>query len=286
MAIRRLRRKIIKFFFREQWSLLVCAPDGVILTHIIPPKNYIWADPFPVEYDKKTYIFIEQQTGYNNGALGYIELYPDLTHSDFIQILAKDYHLSFPYIFYMEREGGKTWYMIPESHENQTIDLYVASGFPHEWCHAMTLMHNVAAVDSAVFHHNGKWWLFTSIASKPMLLNQNFSIFYSDSFPSNTWTAHPQNPLCSDAGNSRMAGSVFRDESSGKLYRPAQSCVREYGECMHINEIETLNTISYKEKTVRTIFPERSLYAVGTHTINCSKTYMLRDIKTRRLRII
>jgi hypothetical protein len=286
VTIRRLKRKIIKFFFREQWSLLVCGLDGAILTHIVPPKNYIWADPFPVETDNKTYIFLEQQIGYNNGTLGYIELYPDLTHSDFIQILAKDYHLSFPHVFCMEQNDERVWYMVPESHENGTIDLYKADRFPCEWRYEMTLMNNVSAVDTAIFYYNKTWWLFTSIASESMPMNQSFSAFYSDSFPSNTWTPHPQNPLCVDAGNSRMAGTIFRDKGTGKLYRPAQSCIKEYGERMHINEIDTLELTSYKEKNVKTIFPERGLYAIGTHTINYSDTYMLRDIKTRRLRII
>jgi hypothetical protein len=281
MNLRRLKRKIIKTFFREQWSLLVCAPDGAILVHIVPPKNYIWADPFPVEYTTKTYIFIEQQIGYGNGTLGYIELYPDLTHSEFVPVLEKSYHLSFPHVFSMEHGGGTVWYMIPESHQNKTIDLYRAERFPDGWKHEMTLMENVDAVDSVVFRYAGKWWLFTSIGSETQPINGNLSAFYSDSFPSCAWTAHPRTPLCADAGNSRMAGGVFFDEEGGLPRRPAQSCVKEYGEKTHINEITALTPFSYNETKIKTILPERNLHAVCTHTINFSRNYMLRDIKTR-----
>jgi hypothetical protein len=290
----RLKRKIVKFFFKEQWSLLVCKPSGEILTRMVPPPGRIWADPFPVETGGKTYVFIEQQIGYGRGTLGYIELYPDLSYSEFTPILEKEYHLSFPYIFSLgngfprpgrDRAPGdqKTWYMIPESHENRTIDLYRALEFPGKWIYETTLMDNIAAVDSAVFFHNGKWWLFTGLGSEKGSLNSNLSAFYADTFPSRAWTPHPRNPLCSDPEKSRMAGAVYPDQR-GRLMRPAQSCVKEYGEKILINEISELSAETYREKTVKTISPEKKFRAVCTHTVNYSEHYLLRDIKTRTFR--
>jgi hypothetical protein len=200
--------------------------------------------------------------------------------------LEKDYHLSFPHIFSLYQNGQKIWYMIPESHENRTIDLYRAVTFPHEWKHEMTLMDDVEAVDSAVFFYNGKWWLFTGIATRDIPANRNLSVFYADIFLSSSWAPHPQNPICSSADNSRMAGAVFYNRDSGLLNRPAQSCVKEYGERTHINEITELSPVLYKERVIKTIYPERRLHAVCTHTINYSENYVLRDIKTRRLRVI
>jgi hypothetical protein len=265
---------------------LVCSLDGEILVHIKPPKNHIWADPFPVHDNDKTYIFVEQQVGYNNGTLGYIELYPDLSYSNFTPILEQKYHLSFPHVFSMEKNGKKTWYMTPESHENKTIDLYKSTDFPETWIHETTLINNVDAVDPVVFPHNGRWWLFTSIGSKAIPANQNLSVFYSDTFPSDVWIPHPQNPISRDPANSRMAGVVFINRETGILNRPAQSCIKEYGEKIHINEIIELSPVSYKERIIKTIYPERNLYAVCTHTINYSERYIVRDIKTRRLKIL
>ncbi|MDR3343227.1 MAG: hypothetical protein LBT14_10685 [Treponema sp.] len=279
----RIKRKIIRTFFREQWSLLVCDPTGNILTSIVPPKNCQWADPFPVDYTGKTYIFVEQQIGHGNGTLGVIELYPNLTHSDFIPILEKEYHLSFPNVFCLEQNDKIIWYMIPETHENETIDLYRSVDFPYQWIYEMTLMENVKAVDTTVFFHNLKWWLFTSIGTESISVNKNFSVFYSDTFPSKNWIPHPQNPVCSDLKNSRMAGSVFINKKNDRLNRPAQNCLKDYGKETNINEIVELNPVSYKEKVIKTIAPERDLHAVCTHTINFSKNYMLRDIKTRKL---
>jgi hypothetical protein len=280
----RIKRKLIRTFFYEQWSLLVCGHDGSILKSIVPPKDYQWADPFPVEYEGKTYIFIEQQISHENGTLGFIELYPDLTYSSFNQILEKKYHLSFPNVFCIKQNNQTIWYMIPETYKNKTIDLYKARDFPYAWSHEKTLMENIEAVDSTIFFYNSKWWLFTSIGSKVAPPNTNLSLFYSDTFPSNSWVPHPQNPLCSDLGNARMAGSVFFNKNTGLLNRPAQNCLKDYGRETNINEIIELNPDNYKEHIVKTLLPEHYLKAVCTHTYNYSEHYLLRDIKTRTFR--
>jgi hypothetical protein len=145
-------------------------------------------------------------------------------------------------------------------------------------------MRDIVAVDSTVFYYASKWWLFTSLETKPNSINRNLSAFYSDSFPSGNWKPHPQNPLCADISNSRMAGAVFLDKESGLPCRPAQNCLKDYGQKTNINQIEELNPVSYKERIVKTILPEKSLDAVCTHTLNFSEHYMLRDIKTRRLK--
>jgi hypothetical protein len=280
----RIKRKVIRTLFYEQWSLLICDLNGAVLAAIAPEQGVQWADPFPVEYNGKTYIFIEQQIGAENGTLGIIELFPDLTHSAFVPILEKKYHLSFPNVFNIEENNQKVWYMIPETHENKTIDLYRAVNFPFEWEYELTLMRDVVAVDSTVFYYASKWWLFTGLETKPASINKNFSAFYSDLFPSANWTPHPLNPLCSDISNSRMAGAVFIDKETGLLNRPAQNCLKDYGRETNINEIIELSKSSYKEKIIKTLSPEQSLHAVCTHTFNYSNAYLLRDIKTRRPR--
>jgi hypothetical protein len=282
----RIKRKLIRIFFYEQWSLLICDLNGSVLAAIAPERGVQWADPFPVEHNGRTYIFIEQQIGAENGTLGFIELFPDLTHSAFIPILERKYHLSFPNIFSLEENNQKVWYMIPETHENKTIDLYRAVNFPSEWDYELTLMKDIIAVDSTVFYYASKWWLFTSLEIKPNSINRNLSAFCSDSFPSVNWKPHPQNPLCADISNSRMAGSVFLDKENGLFRRPAQNCLKDYGQKTNINQITELSAVSYQERTVKTILPEKSLDAVCTHTLNFSEHYMLRDIKTRRFRFL
>jgi hypothetical protein len=278
----RIKRKLINTFCNEQWSLLICGPEGSLIAAVAPPRGRFWADPFPVEYAGKTYIFIEQQIGSGNGTLGYLELYPDFSCSDFNPILEKSYHLSFPNVFPLEKDGVVNWYLIPESNENRTIDLYRAEAFPNKWIYETTLMKNVRAVDTVVFYYNELWWLFTSIASDSLSANQNLHIFFSDTFPSNTWIPHPLNPVMTGFDNSRMAGSIYKD-NNGNLIRPAQNCQKEYGHYMYLNKIVELTSSSYKEVIHKKIIPERFLHGACKHTINASQNYIIRDLKIRRL---
>jgi hypothetical protein len=276
LTLKRIKNKIIRTFFNEQWSLLICNHAGKILKHITPPKDRFWADPFPVDYNNKTYIFVEQQIGSENGTLGFLELYHDLTYSDFIPILELPYHLSYPGVFFFDN----TWYFVPESHENHTIDLYAAREFPYKWKYKKTLIDNIDANDTTVSFFNATWWLFTSVGTSSSPANTNLSIFFSSSLLSDDWISHPKNPISTGFTNSRMAGNIFI--KNDRLFRPAQNCRTDYGKEININEIIELGPSVYTEKLVETIKPEKEYNAVCTHTINYSENYILRDIKTRR----
>ncbi|MDR2553467.1 MAG: hypothetical protein LBD31_09945 [Treponema sp.] len=280
--IRRIKNKVIRTIFKEQWSLLVCERDGKPLKQISPPKDRIWSDPFPVEHEGRFYIFLEEQIAGGNGTLGFIELYPGMEHSSFVPVLEKPYHLSYPQVFSAAGQGSSRWYMVPESHKNNTIDLYAAEEFPRRWVHETTLIKNITANDSTLLFYQGLWWIFTSTGNTMAEFNSNLLAFYSKSFPSNSWKAHPLNPLSSDSSNSRMAGSFFLED--GVLYRPAQDCRRNYGENIRINAVTSLSPETYAEKTVRIIRPEKNLHAVCTHTFNYCSSFLLRDIKTRYMR--
>ena len=281
MNIKKFKRRIQKLFFAEQWSLLVCDICGKVLRHIVPPKGRIWADPFPIEFEGHYYIFVEQQIGNDNGTLGYIELYENLEHSDFVPVLDAPYHLSYPNVFTVDG----SWYMIPETHEHNSIDLYRSEKFPDQWVYDSTLIKDVEAVDTSIVKYNELWWLFTSIARNDRKLNASLSLFSSKVFPSVTWKSHPLNPVVEGLQNSRMAGKIECQTDAGSLTRPAQSCVKEYGEHIVLNKIIELDENKYLEKIESLIFPEKDLSAVCTHTFNRCGKYLIRDVKTRRLKL-
>lgn len=283
--IKRLKRKLQKLLFFEQWSILVCDHDGKVLKHLLPPPARHWADPFPIEFEGHYYIFLEQQFKNKDGTLGFIELFEDLSYSEFKPILEKSHHLSFPYIFQAVAGEKIVWYMVPETHEHGSIDLYRASHFPEAWEFHSILIPNIEAVDTVIFPHAGKWWLFTSPKTPGKGLNEALCVFSSDDFPSAAWTPHPTNPVVSGLAGSRMAGRVIQDPASGLLLRPAQSCVKEYGERLFLKTISELSPGSYREETTRVVEPEKEFHAVCTHTWNLQGPYLLRDIKTRRFKL-
>ena len=71
-------------------------------------------------------------------------------------VIEKDYHLSYPFLF--EWEGQ--CYMMPETAENRTIELYLAVEFPNRWTLDRVLMDGLYAVDATLVFHNGRYWMF------------------------------------------------------------------------------------------------------------------------------
>jgi hypothetical protein len=281
LTLYRWRRKIIRFFFREQWSVLICDKNNQILTRLVPEKDRHWADPFPVFHEGRFYIFLEQQFLDKKGILGFIEVNNDFSYSAFTPVLETNYHLSWPNVFSVK----SVWYMIPETHEHKTIDLYRALHFPDKWEFHSTLIENIEAVDTALFYHRNKWWLFTGTAVNHSI-NSSLSIFWSGAFPSGIWTPLSGNPVVSGLSGSRMAGNIFIDAETGHIIRPAQRCTKEYGERVILNRIKTLDPDAYEEERECTVYPERKLHAACTHTYNSTNQFLVRDIKTRRFRLL
>ncbi|MCD1654653.1 hypothetical protein K7J14_08035 [Treponema zuelzerae] len=277
----KLQRRIQKLFYREQWSLLIQNKLNNITYRIIPPSsNIIWADPFIVKHENRTYVFIEQQRRNQNGTLGYIEIFEDGSHSGFIEILKAGYHLSYPCVFQPGVNGDTNYFMIPETHENNQITLYRSTGFPDKWSHYKTLIKGISAVDATILKHGDLWWLFTSVNGTDTNFNNSLNIYFSNAFDSEEWTPHPLNPVSRKYSASRMAGSFLRQDDA--LIRPAQSCRKEYGEHLVFYEVNELTTTTYRETERSRLLPEKHLSAVCTHTFSENTDYIVRDIKTRK----
>ena len=177
------------------------------------------------------------------------------------QILVKDYHLSYPSVFMID----ETYFMIPETSSQKTIELYECVKFPFEWKFRMNLMEGIIAVDTTPFYYHDKWWLFTSVCENEGAFPETeLFLFYSDIFFTKIWKSHPLNPIISDVKIARPAGDIFMDD--GKIYRPSQDCSRNYGWGVNINEILLLTETEYLEKKVSDIKPDWDQKIMGIHT--------------------
>ncbi len=184
-------------------------------------------------------------------------------YSDPEVVLDKPYHLSYPFIFEHESE----LYMIPESAENRTVELYKCVDFPLRWEFQMNLMEQVTAVDATLIFHQDKWWMFANITENEGASSwDELFLFSSDDLFSQNWTPHPLNPIVSDCKSSRPAGKIFIE--SGTLYRPSQNCSNHYGYGFNISEITTLNDEHYAETIVSKVTPDWDKNIIGTHTFN------------------
>jgi len=271
-----------KFFF-EQWFLIFNLEKNQNLNsleqfkQIIPPKDRFWADPHIILKDGIFYIFFEEYVYENKrGNISVIELDQNGNFSKPIIVLEENFHLSYPHIF----EYDNQMYMIPETHEKNTIQAYRCIDFPKKWKLDKILFKNINAVDSTMLHYNNKWWLFTGIKNEMESDWSNLHIFYSDNPISENWTSHPMNPIIVNKRNSRSAGKIYL--KNNVLYRPAQiSTNDEYGKGIIINEIKLLNETEYYEKEVHIIEPWNKKIK-GIHTVNFEKGLTILDSKWHR----
>ena len=208
------------------------------------------------------YIFLEElMTGAAKAHISVMELTTDGQYTKPVRILEKPYHLSYPFVF----QWQNTYYMIPETMDNRTIELYRCTQFPGNWEFVMNLMANVQAVDTTLVHHNGKWWLFTAMTEignlKPW---DELYVFYADELLTNQWTPHPLNPVVSDVRRARPAGKIFQHQ--GNLYRPSQNSSRRYGYGLNINQITSLTEEHYQETEISSVEPNWSENLNGVHS--------------------
>jgi hypothetical protein len=284
-----LKKNIYELLFIEQWQLRYhCGNDvsGVANTNfksfhkIIPPKDRFWADPFIVEKQDKHYLFVEElEYKDGKGYISVIELNKNRKKQISHKIIEQPYHLSYPFVF----ESGESYYMIPESTNNRTIELYRCEDFPFKWSYHSTLMHNINAADTTIIYHNAKYWMFTLIESdQNEQTNANLHIFYSDDLLSNEWLAHAANPVVVDVRSARPAGNIF--EKEGVLYRPSQDCSKRYGWALVINKIVTLNETEYAEERIQHCPPNWEPGLLATHTINTMEKLTIIDVLVKRRR--
>lgn len=276
-----------RIFRRDAWYLMFAFSNNtslsfVDLQKIVPPKDRFWADPHVVQKDEKFFIFVEEYLYKNRkGHISVIEMDTQGHYKDPVPVLETDYHLSYPFVF----EFDNKYYMVPETAQNHTIDLYECVEFPTRWKYKMSLLENVRAVDTTMFFHLGKWWLFTGLAENAGSFPEvELYLFYSHDLLTNQWKSHPLNPIISDVTCSRPAGKLFT--LGGKLYRPSQDCSKNYGYGFNINEVICLTETNYVEKKVVAVKPNWDGQLVGTHTYTCTNGLIFIDGRIRRSKFI
>jgi hypothetical protein len=267
--------------YHEQWRIAFRkrtnpTPEGIDLAFppfkiVTPPGMDCFADPFVITEKDLRYIFFEQY-GPNGGkgVISYITV-DDRGHASPPKIvLQKDYHLSYPMIF----QWKNSHYMIPETRQNSTIELYRAVDFPDRWELEKVLFHNVQAVDSTLFEHEGRFWLFTNMSVSGGATTDELFLFYSDS-PLGEWIPHLKNPVVSDVRRSRPAGKLFWLD--GSLYRPSQDNALAYGYAVNLNRVDVLSEESYEETFVTQLKPTWLAGNLKTHTYNLNEELEVTD---------
>jgi hypothetical protein len=270
----------LAFSFNERHAARSIPPDLAGFTRLVPPKDRDWADPFVLEKHGRHYVFFEEVPfATRKGHIAMIEIDRSGRCSAPVTVLARDYHLSYPFVF--EHEGNL--YMIPESAKNRSVELYRCVDFPRAWKLERKLLDGVRCVDATLHRAADRWWMFANCAAgESRMFDDELCLFSADRL-SGDWRPHPKNPVKSDARCSRPAGRLV--ERDGKLYRPAQVCVPLYGSGLSINRVLKITPQEYVERQVERILPAPASGLLGLHTINQAGDLTVVDAFMRRRRL-
>jgi hypothetical protein len=282
---RMLRRALQKLLYVDQW-FLACrfsddegeAPVLGKFTCLMPPKDRFWADPFPLVRDGRHYIFFEELVFAEGKAhIAVIEVERDGRCSQPQRVLARPYHLSYPFL--IETEGQL--FMVPETGENGTVELYRCLHFPDRWVLEKVLLRVPHCVDATLHYANEKWWMFVNVGTDDGDVHDELHLYYADRLDGD-WQAHCQNPIKSDVRSARPAGRLY--ERDGQLYRPAQIGAPLYGSGLSINRVLKLSPEEYSEEEVERLVPPNDERIFGVHTLNRAGSLSVVDGFARRKR--
>jgi hypothetical protein len=236
-------------------------PDGG--WHDLPDdRKHFYADPFPVVRDGHTFVFVEDfshQLG--RAVISVVEFDASGPKGTPRPVLDIGCHASYPHVF---EHRGEMW-MVPETTETETVDLYRAAAFPGVWVKEATLLSNIAASDATLFEHDGRWWMLATVRDGGGSYSDVLHAWWARD-PLGPWQAHSRNPILVDIASARPGGRVVRHAE--KLIRPVQDCSRTYGGALGLAEIRRLDEDGFEQHVEVVLRPGLLWPGRRLHTLN------------------
>ena len=242
------------------------------------PADAFHADPFLFAQGAETFLFVEAYPwATRRGVIACARLDPQGRPGTFETVLQAGHHLSYPQVF--AHDGDI--YMLPETAAARRLEYYRATDFPSVWRRAAVALEGLRIADSTLLEHEGRWWLFASLAEYGGASQDELFAWHGPS-PLGPWTAHTQNPLVSDVRAGRPAGRFVR--RGGRLYRPAQDSEAGYGAGLAWCEVLELTPQRYREQVVARWRGEDFGPYTGVHTFSEAGGFEAVDLKSPRRR--
>ena len=241
----------------------------------VSSNRYWCADPFIVEGKGKKYVFCElMDRKRSRGLLGYSELNED-GDTEIMFLMDVGCHVSYPNVFYYDNN----WYMIPETSQRLTVELYKATNFPDKWIKIGNVIEGRKAVDTTVFFKNAMPFLFVY---EPNGFDNKLSIAELDV---STCSISNERLLVNYSKKiGRPGGNVLVEK--GKIFRVTQSGEKHYGEKLVFKSFKNLN-LNYEEEDILDVNPSdfkipNGCKYDGVHTYNKSGGYEIVDFRYYR----
>lgn len=277
-------------FARDEWWCVglrrlqtACPPAELDLSpesfHLLETGgDRFYADPFLCRHQGITALFVEDfDYRVGRGAISCLVLDETGRPGPARQVLRRPHHLSYPQVFVL----GDATFMVPETSENRTIELYQCDDFPGGWRLRQVLIENIDASDATLWFdaEAGLWWIFAAVGEFGSSSHDALYLFYSDRLEG-PWRPHLGNPVKLEPGCTRPAGPLVQIEE--RVFRPTQDCTSSYGSALVWCEIKRLTPTEFVEDQVARQAPDKPY--TGLHTYGRAAGYEVVDFKRRRWR--
>jgi hypothetical protein len=279
----RIMFHIARLFKQEHWDIGIVKNSDEQLPISADFKNVNWfnlrrgskyaADSFCFESNNSNYIVFEDYDyKTKKGIISLAKLNEDNMPIEVKPVLEKSFHLAYPFVF----KHNQNIYLIPETAENDTVELYKWDTENEKFDFQQILI-NIPGVDTSIVLYKGRWWIFCGL--KDDLPNEKLHIYYSDEL-TGEYKAHKLNPVKVDPAGSRPGGQFII--KNDVLYRPAQHSVAWYGEKIDWFKVVNLTPTSFNEEFIGDVKPHNMWeHNEGLHTFSQTSKIMVIDAKKR-----
>jgi hypothetical protein len=235
---------------------------GVRWNVLADPVDHFYADPFPLHWQGRDYLFFEDldyRTG--KGIISAVSFDERGRPGRTFPVLEEPWHLSYPSLIEWD---GQIW-MIPESSANREIAIYRAVDFPLRWEKHAVLVGDVEAADATIAAHDGLLWMFAVTREAIGGYSDTLAIWHAgDLF--GPWRAHRANPVLVDDRAARPAGNMVNLD--GMLYRPVQDCRAAYGAAVNLMRVTRLDEEGFEQESDGRVAPGPAWPGRRLHTLN------------------
>jgi len=226
------------------------------------PGNHFYADPFPIKWQGRTFVFFEDlDHRVGKGTISAIEFNDAGPVGKVVPVLEEPWHLSYPFLI---EDDGALW-MIPESSLHGDVALYKCVRFPDKWERHTTLLAGLELADATITRHNGLYYLFGAWRDGTGGYSDSLAIYYADRLLG-PWAPHASNPILIDRASTRPAGHFVTIDD--KLWRPIQNCADGYGAALALAEIVELSPTTFRQIVRHSIAPGPAWPGRKLHTLN------------------
>jgi hypothetical protein len=226
------------------------------------PGYRFYADPFPVRWQGRTFVFFEDlDHRVGKGIISAIEFGDAGPIANVVPVLEEPWHLSYPFLI---EDNGELW-MIPESSEHRDVAIYRCVRFPDKWERHCTLLSGLELADVTITRHNGMHYLFGAWRDGTAGYSDTLAIYYAEHL-FGPWLPHASNPVLMDRASARPAGNFVTID--GNLWRPVQDCANGYGAALGLAEVLELSPTTFRQIVRHSLKPGPAWPGRKLHTLN------------------